>query len=556
MTTANGSNLKLNDLAWVKDGFEDKVLYTEFSDEPAVTLRVFRVGKQSPLDISKKVSDYVESISPTLPEGLSMTIWKDSSFYLQGRLEMMIRNAFQGLLLVFLVLSLFLRPSLAIWVAIGLPISFMGAFATMGLVGASINLVSLFAFIVVLGILVDDAIVVGESVYTLGSKGEKSLQASIMGTHLVAMPVTFAIITSMVAFVPMLFLPGWLGKLMKDIPLVVIPALFFSLIESKFILPYHLSLCRFDKLPKNWISKLQNKVSVGLESLIETLYQPILKVCLEWRYLTLSIFMGLLFITFGLIIGGHVPSIRGVPPVPSDYISVKLSMQDGVPAKTTEKALLEVERARLEVVDYLVGHNEPNPFRYVMKTMGAQPFSGGPKSSSNIVTGSNLGEISVELIKSEDRTRSAPQISALWRERIGPLPGVKEMYFGDVAAGGSRTAVDIEIAGHDLEKMSEAADKLKNKLATYEGLFDISDTYSGGKREMKIRLKANGRSLGLTQADLGRQVRQAYYGEEIQRIQRERDEVKVMLRYPLADRKTLTALSSLRMRTQWSGSTT
>ena len=247
--------------------------------------------------------------------------------------------------------------------------------------------------------------------------------------------------------------------------------------------------------------------------------------------------MGLLFITFGLIIGGHVPSIRGVPPVPSDYISVKLSMQDGVPAKTTEKALLEVERARLEVVDYLVGQNEPNPFRYVMKTMGAQPFSGGPKSSSNIVTGSNLGEISVELIKSEDRTRSAPQISALWRERIGPLPGVKEMYFGDVAAGGSRTAIDIEIAGHDLEKMSEAADKLKNKLATYEGLFDISDTYSGGKREMKIRLKPNGRSLGLTQADLGRQVRQAYYGEEIQRIQRERDEVKVMLRYPLADRK-------------------
>ena len=212
-------------------------------------------------------------------------------------------------------------------------------------------------------------------------------------------------------------------------------------------------------------------------------------------------------------------------------------MEDGVPAKTTEKALLEVERARLEVVDYLVGRNEPNPFRYVMKTMGAQPFSGGPKSSSNIVTGSNLGEISVELIKSEDRTRSAPQISALWRDRIGPLPGVKEMYFGDVAAGGSRTAIDIEIAGHDLDNMSEAADKLKNKLATYEGLFDISDTYSGGKREMKIRLKPNGRSLGLTQADLGRQVRQAYYGEEIQRIQRERDEVKVMLRYPLADRK-------------------
>jgi multidrug efflux pump subunit AcrB len=549
ITKSNGSSLKLNDIASVKDGFEDKVLYTEFANEPAVTLRVFRVGKQSPLDISQKVSKYVENTNKSLPEGLSMTIWKDSSFYLQGRLEMMIRNAFQGLLLVFLVLSLFLRPSLAIWVAIGLPISFMGAFATMGLVGASINLVSLFAFIVVLGILVDDAIVVGESVYTLGSKGEKSINASIKGTHLVAMPVTFAIITSMVAFVPMLFLPGWLGKLMKDIPLVVIPALFFSLIESKFILPYHLSLCRFDKLPKNWLSKVQNKISKGLERFIEVIYQPVLKKCLEWRYLTLSFFLGLLLLTFGLILGGHVPSIRGVPPVPSDYISVKLSMQDGVPAQTTENALLKVEKARLDVVDYLISQNEPNPFRFVMKTMGAQPFSGGPKSSSNIVTGSNMGEISVELIKSEDRTRSAPQISALWRERIGSLPGLKEMYFGDVAAGGSRTAIDIEIAGIELKDMSFAAEKLKSKLQTYEGLFDISDTYSGGKREMKIRIKPNGRSLGLTQADLGKQVRQAYYGEEIQRIQRERDEVKVMLRYPLPDRKTLNALSNLRIRT-------
>ena len=548
LTNPNGSNLKVGDLAHVKDGFEDKVLYTEFSDEPAVTLRVFRVGNQSPLDISKRVTEYVDSINPSLPEGISMTVWQDSSFYLQGRLEMMVRNALQGLLLVFLVLSLFLRPSLAVWVALGLPISFMGAFATMGVLDASINLVSLFAFIVVLGILVDDAIVVGESVYTLGSKGEKSLQASIKGTHLVAMPVTFAIITSMVAFVPMLFLPGWLGKLMKDIPLVVIPALFFSLVESKFILPYHLSLCRFDKLPKNSLAKFQNKISIGLERLIEIRYQPFLNKCLEWRYLTLSCFIGLLFVTFGLIIGGHVPSIRGVPPVPSDYISVKVLMQDGVPAETTKNALSEVERARLETIDYLIEQGEPNPFRYVMRTMGAQPFSGGPREDANIMTGSNRGEISVELIKSEDRTRSAPQISALWRQRIGPLPGLKQLFFGDVAAGGSKTAIDLRISGQNLNEMRIAADLLKEKLATYEGLFDITDTYSGGKREMKIALNANGRAIGLTQADLGRQIRQAYYGEEIQRIQKDRDEVKVMLRYPLKDRKTLTALSDLRVR--------
>ncbi len=549
LSNANGSNVQAGDLANVKDGFEDKVLYTRFSNEPAVTLRVFRVGKQSPLDISERVTDYVDTVKPRLPEGISMTVWQDSSYYLQGRLEMMIRNAFQGLLLVFLVLSFFLRPSLAVWVALGLPISFMGAFATMGVLDASINLVSLFAFIVVLGILVDDAIVVGESVYTLGSKGEKPLQASINGTHLVAMPVTFAIITSMVAFVPMLFLPGWLGKLMKDIPLVVIPALFFSLVESKFILPYHLSLCRFDSLPKNSLSRIQNRISVGLERFIEIRYQPFLKKCLEWRYLTLSCFLGLLMVTWGLIAGGHVPSIRGVPPVPSDYISVKILMQDGVPAETTQKALAEVERARLETIDYLIEQKEPNPFRYVMKTMGAQPFSGGPREDADIATGSNRGEISVELIKSEDRTRSAPQISALWRERIGPLPGLKQLFFGDVAAGGSKTAIDLEIAGQDLKAMGVAADLVKKKLASYEGIFDVTDTYSGGKREMKIEINANGLALGLTQADLGSQIRQAYYGEEIQRIQKERDEVKVMLRYPLKDRKTLTALHDLRVRT-------
>ena len=549
LSNANGSNVQAGDLANVKDGFEDKVLYTRFSNEPAVTLRVFRVGKQSPIDISERVTDYVDTIKPRLPEGISMTVWQDSSYYLQGRLEMMVRNAFQGLLLVFLVLSFFLRPSLAVWVALGLPISFMGAFATMGVLDASINLVSLFAFIVVLGILVDDAIVVGESVYTLGTKGEKPLQASINGTHLVAMPVTFAIITSMVAFVPMLFLPGWLGKLMKDIPLVVIPALFFSLVESKFILPYHLSLCRFDSLPKNSLSKIQNRISVGLERFIEIRYQPFLKKCLEWRYLTLSCFLGLLMVTFGLIAGGHVPSIRGVPPVPSDYISVKILMHDGVPAETTQKALAEVERARLETIDYLIEQKEPNPFRYVMKTMGAQPFSGGPRENADIATGSNRGEISVELIKSEDRTRSAPQISALWRERIGPLPGLKQLFFGDVAAGGSKTAIDLEIAGQDLKAMGVAADLVKKKLASYEGIFDVTDTYSGGKREMKIEINANGLALGLTQADLGRQIRQAYYGEEIQRIQKERDEVKVMLRYPLKDRKTLTALHDLRVRT-------
>jgi multidrug efflux pump subunit AcrB len=375
------------------------------------------------------------------------------------------------------------------------------------------------------------------------------VDASIKGTQLVAIPVTFAILTSVVAFVPLLFLPGWLGKLMKDIPLVVIPALLFSLVESKFILPYHLTFCRFNRGGKNWFSRIQESIADGLERFIEKVYSPFLFRCLRLRWPVVAGFLGILIITFALIIGGHVKSVRGVPPVPSDYISVKLTMQDGVPAATTEHSIKLVENARNEVIQYLKSVGEPNPFRYDMITMGAQPFSGGPKSSSNIVSGSNIGEVSVELIKSEDRTRSAPQISALWRERIGPLPGVKQIYFGDVAAGGSKTALDIEISGQDLETMKKAAHQLKEHFKKYQGLFDISDSYSGGKRELKLKLNSAGRALGLTESDLGRQVRQAYYGEEIQRLQRDREELKVMLRYPLQDRKSLSALESLRIRT-------
>ena len=548
LASDKGSRVPLREVAKVTDGFEDKSLYTNFKGKPAVTLRIFRVGHQSPLDISEKVETYVEAKRPELPEGINMTIWQDSSFYLRGRLNMMLENAFLGLVLVFCVLALFLRPSLAGWVAIGIPVSFMGAFAMMGPMGTSINLVSLFAFIVVLGILVDDAIVVGESVYSQGRKGKTSLESSISGTHAVAVPVTFAVLTSIVAFIPMLFLPGWLGKLMKDIPLVVIPVLFFSLVESKFILPFHLSLCRFDKPGKSILARIQERIATGLERFIVKFYAPILDKCLARRYLTLSVFSGFLAITTGLILGGHVPAIRGVPPVPSDYISVKMAMQDGMPAKSTEKTLLKMEEARLEVVEYLKSRGEPNPFQHSMMTMGAHPFSGGPAGSGDIPEASHIGEISVELVKSEERSRSAPEISALWRKRLGPLPGVKQLRFQDVAAGGKPIAIELEITGLDIDQMTAAAEEVKQELRGFPGLFDVSATHAGGKRELKLKLKPEGRTLGLTQSDLGRQVRQAYYGEEIQRIQRNRDEVKVMLRYPLEDRKSLASLASLRIR--------
>ncbi|MBL62620.1 MAG: hypothetical protein CMI30_04340 [Opitutae bacterium] len=550
LSGVNGGKVMLGDVAKVIDGFEDTTLYTQYQGKPAITLRVFRVGKQSPLDISEKVSQFVKDQEKNLPEGLGMAIWQDRSFYLKGRLQMMVENAALGLLLVFLVLSLFLRPSLAIWVALGIPISFCGAFAVMGMMGTSINLVSLFAFIVVLGILVDDAIIVGESVYTKGRAGLSARKAAIQGTHLVAVPVTFAVITSMVAFIPMLFLPGWAGKLTRDIPLVVIPALLFSLIESKFILPYHLSLCKFANDKKtSYLLRIQDKVARSLETFIEKVYQPFLKVCLRRRYLTLSAFTGVLVVTVGLIWGGHLPSIRGFPPVPSDYISVKLVMQEGTPAEETERILRKIEIARQEVVADLVAKGEPNPFKDVMITMGGNPFAGGPRSGGSTRTGANLGEISGELVKSETRSRSAPEISALWRKKLGPMPGVKELNFQDVAAGGSRVAIDLEISGDDLKKMAAAAEIVKEEMRNFDGLFGITDSFAGGKRELQMSLKPVAPSLKVTEAELGRQVRQAFYGEEIQRLQRNRNEIRVMLRYPEERRKSIGSLEEMRFRT-------
>ncbi|MBG28671.1 MAG: hypothetical protein CMI31_01545 [Opitutae bacterium] len=550
LSTPQGGKVYLGDVAEVIDGFEDNTLYTRFKGEPAITLRVFRVGKQSPLDISEQVAAYVSEKKNSLPDGLSMAIWQDRSYYLKGRLQMMVENATLGLLLVFLVLSLFLRPSLAFWVGLGIPISFCGAFAMMGVMGTSVNLVSLFAFIVVLGILVDDAIIVGESVYTKGKEGLSSRKAAIEGTRMVAVPVTFAVITSMVAFIPMLFLPGWAGKLTRDIPLVVIPALLFSLIESKFILPYHLSLCRFSKdKVKSFVLRIQDKIANSLERFVKKAYQPALEACLNRRYLTLSAFMGILIVTVGLIWGGHLPSIRGFPPVPSDYISVKLVMQEGTPGEETERILIKIERARREMVAELLAEGSKDPFKHVMTTMGGNPFAGGPRSGGQTPSGANLGEITGELVKSEERSKSAPEISALWRKKIGPLPGVKELNFQDVAAGGSRVAIDLEIAGRDLKEMAEAAKEVKSELLGYEGLFGITDTFAGGKKELELKLKENSRSLGISQFDLGRQVRQAFYGEEIQRLLRDSDEVKVMLRYPERQRKTLGALEEMRIRT-------
>ncbi|WOO41832.1 efflux RND transporter permease subunit [Rubellicoccus peritrichatus] len=554
LTEQDGTRVTVGDVATVVDGFTDNPLRLTTNGQPGVDLEISEVGSQNPLDISDTVKAYVAEKKLQLPDGISMTIWRDSSFYLLGRLNMLIDNAIIGLILVLVVLTLFLRPSLAFWVTLGIPISFLGTFLIMPWVGLSVNLISLFGFILVLGIVVDDAIVVGESVFTEFQKNGPSVESSIRGTHVVAVPVTFAVLTTAVAFTPLLMLPGFQGKFLVAIPLVVIPTLLFSLVESKLILPYHLSLCHVgdhkrDKI--NAFQRFQRKISDGLEWHVEHHFRPLLRLCLNNRYLTLSAFVSVLMFVISLIAGGFI-KFMPFPPVPSDYIGVMLTYPDGTPETVTSRGMDQVVEALNEVIAEVEAAGRANPVEDVQTVLGVHAFGGGPGGTLGTSNQSHLGQVVLELRKSEDRENAndgAVELAKRWRELVGDIPGIKELEFNAEAAGGQGEPIDIQITGHSLEQLRIVANEIKDKLRGFDGVFDIRDNLADGQKEIKLEIKESAEALGLTQADLGRQVRQAFYGEEAQRIQRGRDDIRVMVRYPRDERESIGNLEAMRIRT-------
>lgn len=561
ITRTDGAVVRLRDLATVEDGFVDDPLVTEFNGQRAVLLRVFAVGDESALDVSGRVQAFADEINHDLPDGIQVETFRDFTYYLKGRLKMLIENGVYGLLLVLLILTLFLRPSLAFFVMLGIPISFLGSMLFLPALGISINLASLFGFILVLGIVVDDAIIVGESVFTQFQKhGGPGVEASVAGTKRVSIPVTFAVLTTIVAFLPILTIPGFLGKFFFPIPVVVIATLIWSLIESKLVLPYHLTLCRVgghDRENINWLQRQQRKIADGLERFIERRYRPFLKRVIEFRYATVAAFVGILMIMFGMLAGKHLPFVF-FPPVPSDYIVAKLVMPEGTPVELTTRAIGQMQDGLEKLIAKVEAEGHGTPFDNAVVTIGAQPFegSGGPMGEALQNTGTHIAEIAVELVKREDladggdiEALSAPNLANRWRELIGPVPGVKELSFNANAAGAAGMPIDIQLSGRDFDALQAASEAIKAKLATYEGLFDIKDNYSSGKREIQLELLPAAEPLGLRQADLGRQVRAAFYGVEAQRIQRGRDDIKVMVRYPPDERRSVENLEDLRIRT-------
>lgn len=541
-TQIDGSRILLRDVATVVDGFVDDPVITTFNGQPAALILVREVGEESPLEISKQVNDYIERIGETwLPEGIVVDSWGDSSYYLRGRLNMLIQNGLIGFGLVLLTLSLFLRPSLAFFVAIGIPVSFLGTFLLAPVVGISINLISLFAFILVLGIVVDDAIVVGESVFSEFQKVGPGVESAIRGTHMVSTPVTFAVLTTMVAFLPVFLLPGQLGKFFAAIPMVVIPTLLFSLIQSKLVLPYHLSLCKVGggrpRGSLNRFSRMQRFFADGLERFVDRIYQPTLAWCLEWRYLTIAGFVAFFILMIGFVFTGWV-KFSPFPNVPSDFIALNLRLPEGTPIEQTRTALDRIGDHLAEIIAEDEADGKANPVKHYAQFIG---FGAGQQ-------GTNLGFYFVELTKSELRESDANQVSQRWREKIGDIPGARQLTINASAGPPTGLPIDIRLTGPDFDQLQVAAREIREILAEFPGLFDIRDTFSEGKSEIRLKLRPSAESLGIRVEDLARQVRSGFYGAEAQRIQRGRDDIRVMVRYPFEDRRSLANLENMRIR--------
>ena len=548
LARADGTRLHLGDVATVVDGFAETDQFGRFDVEPTILVSIFRTGDQSDIEIAGLVTDYVNRTTPTLAEGISLTIWQNQAQILNDRLSLMLRNGLTGFALVFLVPALFLELRLAVWVSLGIPISFLGALMLMPGLDVTANVVSTFAFILVLGIVVDDAIIVGENIYRHQEDHGDGLRGSIEGAQEIATPVVFAVLTTVAAFTPLIFVPGMMGKMMIFVPLVVIPCLLFSLVESLSILPAHLAHLPKRKRPGLW-RRFQQLFANGLKRFVQQVYKPGLAFALRWRYLSFAVGVSLLILTVGLVISGRAV-FHFFPEPEAEVISASVTMPQGTPATVTSEAVRQLEVGADRLRRQVLSQTGEDVVRHVYAAVGEQPMANrGPGAGLQATPAAgHLGEVMIQLSRAEERDLRAADLGNWWRELAGPIPEATSVSFttSEMRAGDD---VDVMLVGPNIERLQAAATRIKGHLGTYNGVFDISDSFEAGKEEIKLGITPAAETLGLSLQDLGRQVRQAFYGEEAQRIQRGRDDIRVMVRYPADERRSLGSLENMRIRT-------
>ena len=537
MTRADGTRLYLRDVATVVDGFAETDQFGWFDDDPTVIVSVFRTSGQSTPEISSLVRDYVDRAQRTLPPGISLAVWQDAGDVVRARHSLMIQNGMSGFVLVFIMLALFLELRLAFWVSLGIPISFLGAIMLMPANDVTVNIMSLFAFVLVLGIVVDDAIIVGENIYSHQKRHGDNLRGSIEGTREIATPVIFAVLTTVAAFTPLMFVPGAFGKFFKVIPLVVIPCLLFSLLESLDILPAHLA--HLKHRPAGVRSRVQGRVADGLMWFARSVYRPHLENFLRWRYVTAAVGVSALILTVGMVLGGWI-GFHFFPTIEADFVAASITMPQGTPAQVTSEAVQRLDAGAKRLRHQLMEETGLDYFRHIYASVGEQPraSTGGPGAAFGGITAGHVGGVMIELAPAENRDLTSEDLGNRWREATGPIPEAVGLTFSSSAIA-SGDDLDILLIGRNMVELRTAADEVKAQLRGFSGVHGITDTFLAGKLEMQLDIKPAAETLGISLQHLGWQVRQAFYGEEAQRIQRGRDDIRVMVRYPTDERRSL-----------------
>ena len=527
ITLADGSKVLLGQVATVNDGFQEGIQYSKFNGQNSMTFFIGAAENQSITDVAKVVNKYVARKSAQLPSGVDLETWVDMTYYLEGRLDMMTDNMKSGAVLVFLMLALFLRTRLAFWVMMGLPVCFLGTLLVMPMefVNVTINITSLFAFILVLGIVVDDAIVMGESAHSEVEQNGQSVESVIKGVQRVAMPATFGVLTTIAAFFPFVIGDGPSSAFGKSIGFVVIFCLLFSLVESKLILPAHLAGMKPKVFnPKNPLDRIRRSIDEGLKRFIDNYYQPALTVFLKYRYGVLMFFISLLLISAGLYSGGMLRFV-GQPKIPHDFPRINIEMNVDSSDKATLNTLLQVEDI-LYAVD-----------KKVIAEFG-KPMIGDMNVE---LRGRTAGNITVKLVDPKDRVMDTFALADRWRAAIPKMPGVKSFTINDNLFGGGREDGDIsfKLESKNDDQLLAAAMLLKEKMNSLKGVGDVNDSRQTSAKEVQFELKPLAYSLGLTLSDIASQVSYSFYGLEAQRILRDTEEVKVMVRYPLEQRSSV-----------------
>jgi len=535
ITLADGAQVYLGDVATINDGFEEGLQYSKYNGKNSLSFEVNASKDQDITDVAKVLKTYMAEKESQLPAGVKLSPIVDLTYYLEGRLDMMVDNMIWGGLLVMLVLALFLPLRLAFWVMMGLPVSFLGAFLFMpiGFLDVTINLASLFAFILVLGIVVDDAIVVGESASAEIEKHGHTLDNVVRGVKRVAMPATFGVLTTIAAFLPQTLATGPGAAFSKAIGGVIILCLIFSLIESKLILPAHIAAMKDRKPnPKNPLHRARKVMDNGLKSFVDNYYTPFVGRCIHYRYTVIVGFMCLLIVSAGMFAGGLVKFVPN-PKIPHDFPRIDIEMNLASSEQATLETAKKVEQLILSVDNQL-------------KEQYGKPMI---RDLSVSLRGRTQANIMAILVEPDLRPIDTFALSALWREQMPNLPGVKTLTIQDSIMNGGRDDGDVsfKLEGKNAQVLKEVAGKLKMKLQSMEGVGDVNDSMQSATDEVQLDLKPLAYSMGLTLADVASQVSFSYYGLEAQRILREGEEIKVMIRYPEDERNSISDIDSVRI---------